>query len=382
MLTTLANKPYQPSLAFLPQALRAISHENIVKCKELLLDRKGYVHMVFELLEGGNLEAFNRKHRGSPLTEPHIRSIFYQLLRAISYMHSMRHMHRDIKPENILLQSNAATDNIKIKVADLGLAKLCESAKPRPHTTYVATRWYRSPEILLRISNYSFPSDLWAVGAVMAEVVCRGEPLFPGDDERDQLARIIALRGHPAMVGWQLGEITMNERHIRLPKTTPSSLRSVVPLASLPVLQLISDLLEMDPARRPSASEALGYPLFVSHRPENYIRLPSGKRQRLDGEGLDTARTRDYPSSRWTAGSQNEDEILRRGSESKRVRVKALLPSKDTVNPHMHAPESPQYNEKVFNIPSLLDNGDNWSDSTICHQLGRRSRAGKFDLGI
>lgn len=338
--------------------------------------------MVFELLEGGNLEAFNRKNRATPLTETQIRAIFYQLLRAISYMHSMRYLHRDIKPENILLEAKTPSDTIKIKIADLGLAKLCESANPRPHTTYVATRWYRSPEILLRIPNYSYPSDLWAIGAVMAEVVACGEPLFPGDDERDQLARVIALRGHPAMVGWHLGEITMKKRHIRLPKTTPSSLRSFVPLASLPVLQLISDLLEMDPARRPSASEALGYPLFVSHRPENYIRLTSGKRQRLDLDDVDTARTRDYPSSRWTVGSENEDNAVRRDSESERVAVKSLLPSVSILKPQKEELEIQKPKGRMFNIPSLSGNPDEWCATGESQQLGRRSRAGKFNLSL
>lgn len=298
-------------------------------------------------------------------------------------MHSMRYMHRDIKPENILLQSSTATNDIKIKLADLGLAKHCEGAHARPHTTYIATRWYRSPEILLRIANYSYPSDLWAVGAVMAEVVCSGEPLFPGEDEKEQLARVVALRGHPAMVGWELGEVAMNERRIRLPKTTPSSMSSVVPLASLPVLQLISDLLEMDPARRPSASEALGYPLFVSHRPDNYVRLYSGKRQKLTSEGLDTARTRDYPSSRWTIGSENEEEIDVRSPVPKPFGVKAFNSWEErAASRPLGFPERSRDKERLFNIRPISGNDDDSHDGETHQGLGQRRPAGEFDLSV
>lgn len=337
--------------------------------------------MVFELLPGGNLEALSRKRR-EPFTELQIRSIFYQLLRATSYMHSMRYMHRDIKPENILLQSSSVTNEIKIKLADLGLAKHCEVSTSRPHTFYVSTRWYRSPEILLRITNYSYPSDLWAIGAVMAEVVCLGEPLFPGEDEKDQLARVIALRGHPEMVGWEVGETAMKERRIRLPKTTPSSMQSVVPQASLPVLQLISDLLEMDPARRPSASEALGYPLFVSHHPESYdsyVPLHSRKRQR-DSDGLDTARTRDYPSSRWSPESKNEGDVNIRNPLTKHLSVKAFTPLQEQLTSQAlgtfgRKPER----DRLFNIPPLSTDDDK-NDADAHQGLGRRLPAGDFDL--
>lgn len=294
-------------------------------------------------------------------------------------MHSMRYMHRDIKPENILLQSSSVANEIEIKLADLGLAKHCEVSTSRPQTLYCGTRWYRSPEILLRITNYSYPSDLWAIGAVMAEVVSLGEPLFPGEDEKDQLARVIALRGHPAMVGWEGGEMAMKERRIRLPKTTPSSMQSVVPQASLPVLQLISDLLEMDPSRRPSASEALGYPLFVSHHPDNYVQIHSRKRQTLNSDGLDTARTRDYPSSRWSLESENEEQVGIRNPVTKQFRMKAFNPLHEQLNSRTlgtfgRKPER----DRLFNIPPLsADDDENDAD---LHRVFGRLPAGDFDL--
>lgn len=351
-----------------------------MKCKELVLDRHGFVHLVFELLPAGNLESLARK-RKVPFSEHQIRSIFYQLLLATSYMHSANFMHRDIKPENILIQSISQDGEVKIKLADLGLAKRCMPSNTRPHTTYVATRWYRSPEILLRITNYSYPSDLWAVGAVMAELIRLGEPVFPGDDEKDQLQRVIALRGHPSMVGWAKGDLVMRKRRIKFPRVTPSSLRSVIPTASAPVLQLISDLLEMDPQRRPSASEALEYPLFVSESPLRSEIFPVRKRLKLESNERDTARTSEYPSSRLSYRSEEDGEIethLRdRYQETHKV-------PKLRHNPKQLAAKEAPSNPALFNIPALSAD-ERPTDSSDVHDhsiLGHRRPAGCFDMRV
>lgn len=91
-------------------------------------------------------------------------------------MHRHGYFHRDLKPEN-LLESNGT-----IKIADFGLAREIRS-KP-PYTDYVSTRWYRAPEVILRSSNYNSPIDIFAVGAIIAELY-RLWPLFPGNSEKD-----------------------------------------------------------------------------------------------------------------------------------------------------------------------------------------------------
>lgn len=150
-----------------------------------------------------------------------------------------------------------------VKLADLGLAKHIGGASQRPRTTYVATRWYRSPEILLHLRDYGKPSDVWAIGAVMAEVVAIGTPLFPGTNERDQLLRVIELRGHPATVSWNRG--TRALRGARdIPFVMPASLRQRLRYASEPVLQLIESMLQMNPSIRPTAAEALRSPMFLA----------------------------------------------------------------------------------------------------------------------
>lgn len=254
--------------------------------------------MVFELMAGGNLERLCRK-RKEPFSEGHLRSVIFQILAGICHMHSLHFLHRDLKPENILLSTRVVKDMPVVKLADLGLAKYIGSPREenrRPHTAYVATRWYRSPEILLRMKEYGTPSDLWAVGTIIAEILSLGCPLFPGEDEKDQLARVVALRGHPSVVDWADGVAAMTRRRIRLPRTTPSSMQTAVPHASLPVLQLLTDLLEMDPARRPTAAEALQYPLFIIDPA-----VGTGDKQLLESHGWKDSH-RQPGTQRWTTG--------------------------------------------------------------------------------
>lgn len=150
-----------------------------------------------------------------------------------------------------------------VKLADLGLAKFIGAHSRRPQTTYVATRWYRSPELLLKLGDYGAPSDIWALGAIMAEVINTGTPLFPGTGEDDMLSRVIRLRGHPANVSWQAGERKLRERKGKqIPLVEPSSLRRIIPRASEAMLGLIEDMLEVNPLLRPTAEEALNSTVF------------------------------------------------------------------------------------------------------------------------
>ena len=85
--------------------------------------------------------------------------------------------------------------NGTVKLADFGLVREIR-AKP-PFTEYVSTRWYRSPEVLLHSRNYNSPMDMFAMGAIMAEMYM-GLPLFPGSNERDQMGKILQIMGTPS----------------------------------------------------------------------------------------------------------------------------------------------------------------------------------------
>ena len=93
-------------------------------------------------------------------------------------MHSFDIVHRDVKPENLLINKNGV-----VKMCDFGFARIL----PKAHeeiTDYVATRWYRSPELLISDPNYGKSADIWAIACILGELT-DGQPLFPGDNEID-----------------------------------------------------------------------------------------------------------------------------------------------------------------------------------------------------
>jgi cyclin-dependent kinase-like len=109
-----------------------------------------------------------------------VRKFIYQLMQGIAYCHSMDIVHRDIKPENLLISEAGM-----LKLCDFGFARMLPQ-KGGNLTDYVATRWYRAPELLLGLNDYGKGVDLWAVGCILGELT-DGQPLFPGESEIDQL---------------------------------------------------------------------------------------------------------------------------------------------------------------------------------------------------
>ena len=128
------------------------------------------------------------KDRKCYLKDSKIKTFAYQLLKAMEHMHKNDIFHRDIKPENILIKDNY------LVLADLGSCKGIYS-KP-PFTEYVSTRWYRAPECIMTNGYYNYKMDMWGVGCVLFEISTLF-PLFPGDNEIDQMKKIENILGTP-----------------------------------------------------------------------------------------------------------------------------------------------------------------------------------------
>jgi len=120
----------------------------------------------------------HRVIRTQDLSDDHCQYFIYQSLRALKAMHSANVLHRDLKPSNLLLNANC-----DLKVCDFGLARSAASTDDNSGfmTEYVATRWYRAPEIMLTFKEYTKAIDVWSVGCILAEMLS-GKPLFPGKD--------------------------------------------------------------------------------------------------------------------------------------------------------------------------------------------------------
>lgn len=221
-------------------------HENIVQLHEVIPAISGKdVYVVCEFMEAD----LGAVIRAGVLEPVHVQFVAYQLLCGLKYMHSAMVVHRDIKPANILINGEC-----RVKLCDFGLARIL-SSRTNILTSYVATRWYRAPEILLKNSDYGFPVDLWAIGAITAEMV-QGKPLLPGTSTIDQLERIVELTGWPS-------SRMPNEVNRRL---VVKPLCELVPKGSIECLDFLRRLLQFDPCERATATQALDHPFMFGFR--------------------------------------------------------------------------------------------------------------------
>ncbi|NXN32001.1 ICK kinase, partial [Nycticryphes semicollaris] len=237
------------------KSLKKLNHANVVKLKEVIREND-HLYFVFEYMKENLYQLM--KERNNLFPESTVRNIMYQILQGLAFIHKHGFFHRDLKPENLLCMGPEL-----VKIADFGLAREIRSRPP--YTDYVSTRWYRAPEVLLRSTIYSSPIDIWAVGCIMAEVYTL-RPLFPGASEIDTIFKICQVLGTPKKNDWPEGYQLSASMNFRWPQCVPNNLKTLIPNASSEAVQLMRDMLQWDPKKRPTASQALRYPYFqVGH---------------------------------------------------------------------------------------------------------------------
>ncbi|KAL7087232.1 hypothetical protein ACP275_13G054900 [Erythranthe tilingii] len=241
--------------------LRLLRHPDIVEIKHIMLppSRREFkdIYVVFELMESDLHQVIKAN---DDLTREHYQFFLYQLLRALKYIHTASVYHRDLKPKNIL-----ANANCKLKICDFGLARVALSDTPTTifWTDYVATRWYRAPELCGSFfSKYTPAIDIWSIGCIFAEVLT-GKPLFPGKNVVHQLDLITDLLGTPSMDTISRVRNEKARRYLTsMRKKQPIPFAQKFPNADPPALRLLEKLLAFDPKDRPTAQEALADPYF------------------------------------------------------------------------------------------------------------------------
>ncbi|AQK81043.1 Putative MAP kinase family protein [Zea mays] len=238
--------------------LRLLRHPDIVEIKHIMLppSRREFqdIYVVFELMESDLHQVIKAN---DDLTPEHHQFFLYQLLRALKYIHAANVFHRDLKPKNILANSDC-----KLKICDFGLARASFNDAPSAifWTDYVATRWYRAPELCGSFfSKYTPAIDIWSIGCIFAELLT-GRPLFPGKNVVHQLDIITDLLGTPSSETLSRIRNEKARRYLscmrkKYPVPFTHKFRNADPLA----LRLLERLLAFDPKDRPTAEEILEY---------------------------------------------------------------------------------------------------------------------------
>jgi meiosis induction protein kinase IME2/SME1 len=265
-------------------------HPHLVPALDIFLDplsRK--LHICMEYMDG-NLYQLMKARDHKSFDGKHVKSILYQILSGLDHIHAHHFFHRDIKPENILVSTSAPNDSTfsrysnlvtppstppvyTVKIADFGLAR--ETHSKQPYTTYVSTRWYRAPEVLLRAGEYSAPVDMWAMGAMAVEIATL-KPLFPGGNEVDQVWRVCEIMGSPgnwysksgAKIGggeWREGSRLAHKLGFTFPKMAPHAMETVLQPPQWPAAfaEFVTWCLMWDPKNRPTSTQALNHEYFA-----------------------------------------------------------------------------------------------------------------------
>ncbi|XP_063444650.1 cyclin-dependent kinase-like 4 isoform X5 [Mytilus trossulus] len=292
--------------------LKQLRHDHLVNLIEVFR-RKKRLYLVFEFVDHTVLDELEKCPNG--LDENTVRRILWQVLKGVEFCHVHNIIHRDVKPENILVSKSGV-----VKLCDFGFARTL--AQPgESYTDYVATRWYRAPELLVGDTKYGKAVDIWAIGCLLSEMLT-GEPLFPGDSDIDQLYHIVKCFGNltarhkevflrnPLFVGMRIPEVK---------ETVP--LEKKFNRISSNALDLMKQSLRLDPDDRPTCTQLLKHEFFQK---DGFItRIQHDLKQKVHRE------THNNPLIK-TSSSEKEDGDDAKGSNiKKKKKINDLKDNKD-----------------------------------------------------
>ncbi|KAI1150909.1 kinase-like domain-containing protein [Nemania diffusa] len=240
--------------------LQSLRHTNVVELHEVMIE-KNECYMVFEYLSHDLTGLLN--HPTYKLDAAQKKHLAMQLFEGLDYLHTRGVLHRDIKAANILVSSDGI-----LKLADFGLARFYAKRHQLDYTNRVITIWYRSPELLLGETRYGAAVDIWSAACVMVEIFTR-HAIFPGDGgEISQLEKIYNILGTPNRKEWPgLADTPWFELlrpSYRKLNVFADKYRERVPAAAF---DLLAEMFQYDPTKRPSAADVLKHPYFTIEQP-------------------------------------------------------------------------------------------------------------------
>jgi len=259
-------------------------HQNIVTLRDVVLCPDGSaaqrgLYLVFDWAEYELCEVLrtHRERQMRPPSERMVKSIMWQILNGISYIHNNWVIHRDLKPSNILIMGKGH-EHGRVKIADFGMARLFQQPLRALHYDgVVVTVWYRAPELLLGAKHYSKAIDMWAIGCIFGELLTNS-PLFQGKEDKapkalqeDQLKKIFKVVGTPTPEHWkQLLELPEWEKVKEFAQQhDKDTLQAAVPYVkgNPNALNLLKAFFDYDPARRITALDAMRHDFFKASPP-------------------------------------------------------------------------------------------------------------------
>lgn len=242
--------------------LRHFRHNNVIAIKDVYIPSSAGpdfqdVYIVSGLMD---TDLHHIISSGQTLTDQHYQYFTYQILSALKHIHSANVLHRDLKPSNILVNGNC-----DLKICDFGLARVNPEEQVNL-TAYVATRWYRAPEIIISYKEYTKAVDMWSVGCVLGEILNR-RPLFPGRDHLHQLHLITDVTGTPSASDLEsINSDRAARRYVEdhLMNKPRKPMKELFPNANELLLDLLEKMLVFDPRKRITVEEALEHPYMES----------------------------------------------------------------------------------------------------------------------
>ncbi|KAK5107788.1 hypothetical protein LTR62_000656 [Meristemomyces frigidus] len=270
------------------QCLQASKHRHIVELREVVYgtaegSSHDHIYLVMDFLEH-DLKTL-QEEMAEPFMPSEVKTLLLQLSSAVEYLHDHWILHRDLKTSNILLNNRG-----EVKLADFGMARFVGDPAPANLTQLVVTLWYRAPELLLGAKEYDGAIDVWSLGCIFGELMAQ-QPLMPGKNEVDQLAKIFTLCGIPTEANWPGFRRLPNAASLRLPpssnsgntsssfsssSSSSSSIRTKFPSLTNAGSALLTSLLALNPAARPTAKGILSHQYFTEDpRPKPTAMFPT-----------------------------------------------------------------------------------------------------------